>query len=307
MPDGDGASGTIRTLEIRKWRIQFGRVAPVLVGLLLGAIAGQLHLSYTQYERIQALAAKNAELRGQIRGIEGDVDQLAGVVSRLQQFDARLRNVTQLSDPGRKLAMGPVGAGAGTNGPDATGYGGGGALRLDLLGSDGAARAVSLIEDRVAFVGDEAQTTEASVRDLHEYLEAQQALLARTPSLSPTTGWRTSNFGNRTDPYTGVRQMHSGIDIASEIGRTIVAPGDGLVTFSGVRGAYGNVVVLDHGSGLTTIYAHMDKSEVNVGQALKRGVRIGAVGNSGRSTGPHLHYEIRFNGVPQDPDRFILD
>ena len=101
--------------------------------------------------------------------------------------------------------------------------------------------------------------------------------------------------------------MHAGVDIAANLGQEVIAPGDGLVTYASPRGAYGNVIIIDHGHNVTTLYAHLQEFAVKAGARVKRGTLIGRVGNTGRSTGPHLHYEIRINGVPQNPDRFILE
>jgi len=304
LPGGDGA-GTVRTYRIARWRITFGRIAPYLVGGLGALVIAHTVYSFGQHQNIRDLRDENIHLRGQIESVDAQVHALARVVDRVGRFDARLRQVTMLSDPERNLAMGPVGEKA-TKQVDTSGRATS-ALKRDLLGEGGADRAVDLIRDRVALLGDEAEIAESSVRSLQLHLEDQQSLLRATPSLNPTRGWRTSEFGWRTDPYTGLRQMHAGVDIATEHGRPVSAPGDGVVTFAGMQGAYGKVVIIDHGQGLTTVYAHLNEYHVKVGGEVERGAIIGEVGNTGRSTGPHLHYEVRLNGVPQDPDRFILE
>jgi murein DD-endopeptidase MepM/ murein hydrolase activator NlpD len=101
--------------------------------------------------------------------------------------------------------------------------------------------------------------------------------------------------------------MHNGRDISANIGTPVIATADGQVVWSGPQGAYGNVIMIDHGHSLTTLYAHLSELGAKVGESVKRGDLIGKVGNTGRSTGPHLHYEVRVGGVPQDPDRFILE
>jgi murein DD-endopeptidase MepM/ murein hydrolase activator NlpD len=101
--------------------------------------------------------------------------------------------------------------------------------------------------------------------------------------------------------------MHEGLDIGSEIGKQIIAPADGLITFSGHKAGFGNFLELDHGYGIETVYAHADKLLVRKGERIKRGALIAKVGNTGYSTGPHLHYEVRVNGTPVDPMYYILD
>ena len=123
----------------------------------------------------------------------------------------------------------------------------------------------------------------------------------------PARGWVTSDFGIRLDPYTAERVMHKGLDIANSFGAPVMAPADGVVIFAGTEGGYGKVVVIDHGYGVKTRFGHLSKLEVKTGDRVKRGQVVGAVGNTGRSTGPHLHYEVRVNGIPENPRKFILE
>src|SRR5262249_11030128 len=120
-------------------------------------------------------------------------------------------------------------------------------------------------------------------------------------------GWQTSSFGVRSDPFTGNRVMHKGLDIAAPAGTKIVSPSEGVVIFSSVRGGYGKCVVLDHGFGVQTQYGHMLETAVQAGDKVERGQVIGTIGSSGLSTGAHLHYEVRVHGIPQNPRKFILD
>ncbi|MEE8319343.1 MAG: M23 family metallopeptidase [bacterium] len=153
----------------------------------------------------------------------------------------------------------------------------------------------------------EATIQERSFQELVEYLEDQKSLLASTPSIWPTRGWRTSGFGYRTSPFTGRREMHKGVDVATRTGTAILAPADGIVIFAGREGGFGNMVILDHGYGLVTKFGHASTIEVKRSQRVNRGDVIAKVGNTGRSTGPHLHYEILVNGVAANPMRYILN
>lgn len=138
-------------------------------------------------------------------------------------------------------------------------------------------------------------------------LEAQKNLLAHTPAIRPAKGWVTSKFGYRQSPFTGKREFHKGLDIANRQGSPIVATADGVVTFAGRKGLLGEVAVIDHGHGIVTRYAHLNKIICAKGSRVERGQVIGHMGNSGRSTGPHLHYEVRLNGVPMNPSKYILN
>lgn len=126
------------------------------------------------------------------------------------------------------------------------------------------------------------------------------------PTLFPILdGWYSSNFGWRIDPFTGQNSMHEGIDFTAETGTPVVAAASGKVVFADWHPAYGKMVEIDHGNGLVSRYAHTSAMFVKEGDLVVRGQRIAAVGSTGRSTGPHLHFEVRLNGVPQNPARFL--
>lgn len=148
---------------------------------------------------------------------------------------------------------------------------------------------------------------EVDIQDLASTLLDQQDYLVSMPTLKPTNGWYTSGFGMRSSPYTGLPTMHEGLDIANHYGQTILAPAAGVVSFAGARPGYGKLITIDHGYGLQTQYGHLSKFYVKEGDRVKRGQKISAIGNTGRSTGPHVHYEVRVNGIPVDPYFYILN
>ena len=130
--------------------------------------------------------------------------------------------------------------------------------------------------------------------------------LAAMPSIWPVTGNVTSGFGWRSSPFDGAKEMHQGIDIAAAAGTPIVATGDGQVEVSGWSDGYGNIVHINHGNGIITLYGHNSALAVRVGQSVTKGQVIAYVGSTGRSTGPHLHYEIRTGNTAIDPWRFLI-
>jgi murein DD-endopeptidase MepM/ murein hydrolase activator NlpD len=125
------------------------------------------------------------------------------------------------------------------------------------------------------------------------------------PNLWPVEGPITGSFGERIDPFNGEGAFHSGIDIASSYGQAVIAPADGTVLFADFLGGYGRAVMLDHGHGITTRYGHLANFAVTSGQHVHRGDTIGFIGLSGRSTGPHLHYEVRINDTPVNPHKYL--
>lgn len=148
---------------------------------------------------------------------------------------------------------------------------------------------------------------EVRVHQLDQHLLDKESFLKSTPTLMPATGHFTSPYGPRMSPYAGRIKMHEGIDIGAPVGTPIIAPADGIVTFSGAKPGFGNFVQIDHGYGVETIYGHAATLSVKKGQQVVRGDRIATVGNTGYSTGPHVHYEVRVNGTPVDPLYYALN
>ncbi len=147
---------------------------------------------------------------------------------------------------------------------------------------------------------------EGRLRTVQVGVERRQALAAATPTIWPAQGWLTDAFGNRSDPITGEQEFHTGLDISTDHGQPVYATANGTVQSAGAAGAYGNMVTIDHGFGLTTRYAHLQAFKVRAGDAVRRGDVIGLVGSTGRSTGDHVHYEVLANGQTLNPLRFLL-
>jgi len=135
----------------------------------------------------------------------------------------------------------------------------------------------------------------------HDFLRNRRDVLASLCSSWPTKGWLSSSFGYRVSPFTGEREFHKGIDIATRKNSPIIIASEGIVASVDWEGGYGRVVTIDHGYGLVTRYAHLNKSLVRSGQSVRQGEKIGLVGSTGRSTGNHLHYEVILNGLPVNP------
>ncbi|SCG83102.1 putative metalloprotease HI0409 [Proteiniborus sp. DW1] len=143
------------------------------------------------------------------------------------------------------------------------------------------------------------------LNSLIEDVEVKLKYLDAKPNLMPTTGRVTSGFGYRKNPFGRGREFHNGIDIANSSGTEIKAAGSGIVTFAGYNGGYGRYIIISHGYGYQSVYGHNRKLLVKVGDKVEKGQTISEMGNSGRSTGPHLHFEVRLNGNPIDPMKVI--
>jgi murein DD-endopeptidase MepM/ murein hydrolase activator NlpD len=161
-------------------------------------------------------------------------------------------------------------------------------------------------EDTFGLLRDLLAGLESRLRLVRSDVDRRNALAAATPSIWPAHGWLSSTMGMRTDPFTGERDYHQGLDIAADRGAPVYATADGTVRQASYQGAYGNLVVIDHGFGLETRYGHLSAFEVKDGDVVKRGDLIGLVGATGRATSPHLHYEVRVNGRVLNPLQMLL-
>lgn len=286
-----------KSSNIKKVHIS-GKWLKGLIGVFVFSVLASAYLLYdyvavkSQVWQVNALLEENETQKGQLQAFANKVSILDNQMVKLRKFDAKLRVITNLEQP---KSMEPY---VGVGGPDEgklLDYG----QRRNVL--------VQQMHSDLDNLSVEAAVQEESFSELMEFLEDKKSMLASTPSLWPVRGWVTSNFGKRLSPFTGKYKNHDGMDVATRTGTPIVAPADGRVTYVGVESGYGKLLVIDHGYGVATRYGHNSKIFVKVGQKVKRGDKLAAVGNTGRSTGPHLHYEVRVNGVPVNPRNYILN
>ncbi|MCG6908168.1 MAG: peptidoglycan DD-metalloendopeptidase family protein [Desulfobacteraceae bacterium] len=232
--------------------------------------------------------------RRQIQRFAADINHLKNRVAALDVLEQEIRAAANLSEDGDQEGI----FGVGGPPPDD--------LDTELALAE---RHNSLMRDMHAQVSVLKRAAGQKQQDLETLLsgvEAQRNLLARTPTILPAKGWISSRFGYRKSPFGGRREFHKGVDIAAKNRSPVVATADGVVTFSGAKAAYGKTIVIDHGHGIVTSYAHLSKTLVKAGRHVKRGDTVGLVGSTGRSTGPHLHYEVRLNGMPVNPQKYVL-
>jgi len=279
------------------------RVALRTLGIVLaGVVLLTLLLTFVGYRALtrevdyQEFASLRAAVQAQ-HGMAAQLETLQQELSRLRTFDTQIRRLAGLDTA-------PRGSGS-------TLAVGGGTLELSkaLQGSEEAETSAllhRLVQDLERLEREMALRAE-SLQAVEEYLTKQKDRLAATPSLWPTEGFVSSRFGPRTSPFTGQPQHHTGVDIAAPPGTPVRAPAAGVVTFAGPLPGYGNVLVLTHGFGFKTFYGHNQRNVVGKGQAVTRGQQIATVGNTGYSTGAHLHYEVLLNDTPHDPLKYIVD
>lgn len=224
------------------------------------------------------------------------VTQLETEVSRMRDLDRRLR-----------VAVGIEKADAQ---PSALAQGGAdNVVRTGLIDAlrQRTGRLLDWVNRDLAALGEEITSREKSFRELKTYLEEKQSVLAATPTILPVKGLLTATFGYRKSPFTGGREYHEGLDLAAPYGTPVQAAADGVVSFAGPLAAYGNVVFINHGHGFQTFYGHNSSNRVREGQTVRRGDIIAYVGTTGRTTGPHVHYEVHLNGSLVNPLQYAID
>jgi murein DD-endopeptidase MepM/ murein hydrolase activator NlpD len=224
----------------------------------------------------------NTKQKIEMENLNTKVQFLETQLSRLQNIDLKVRELVNLEVKG-----------SGMN------FAGG----VSSIKSSNVAEALN---EKAEALEREIKVREKSLGELAEYLEDRKSLFMATPSLWPSRGFVTSEFGWRRDPISGVGEFHEGVDISSPYGTQVKAAAEGVVIISGPDGGYGRAVVIDHGYGIVTRYAHLSRSFLAVGHKVKKGGVVGAVGNSGKSTGPHVHYEVRIDGVPVNPLKYLF-
>ncbi len=278
-----------------RFRGGFGLLAAALV-VALAAGNGWLWIERQQARhaqaRLEAAEQTIEEQNSQILALTTRIDEVRSDLDRVRQFDAKLRLMMNMERDPETTSVG-----GSRDETFAREY-------LPLRRQDLMVRKMNSFLKQLS--GD-IRLEEVRQQELLEKLRANREVLASVPSIWPIEGFITSRFGGRADPFTGRNEQHKGLDISARTGTPIYAPGKGTVIFSGVENGYGNSILLQHGGGITTRYAHMSRRAVSEGQTVQRGDVIGYVGSTGRSSGPHLHYEVRLNGVNVDPLRYILN
>jgi murein DD-endopeptidase MepM/ murein hydrolase activator NlpD len=232
----------------------------------------------------------------QIHFFSAKVEDLERQLSALKDFDRNIRIITNLERRGQGTS--PL---MGIGGPSPSD------IREELKERGDEKALIRQMRSDIERLQSEAVSSEESFSRLMRLLLVKKQLLAHTPSIWPVQGWVTSGFGYRTHPLTGLSQMHEGLDIANRVGTTIIAPASGVVSGIDADPLFGNIVVISHGFGITTCYAHLHKVLVKLSQRVERGDMIAELGMSGRTTGPHLHYEVRINNIPANPVQYILN
>ena len=288
--------GVHRNLHLRGWLGVFLAMIFIAMGVSNFYLWQAYTHNYMMGSQLANAEKTIEEQNRQIFSLSSKVRLVHEDISRVQQFDSKLRVMLNIDK--EPAEVGPSVGGvnpAGTPFSQSFLY----MHRQELM-----TRKMHTFLDSL---NNDIRLEEVRQQELMSTLRNNRELLISTPSIWPAEGVLTSTFGGRASPFTGSGTFHKGLDISNRPGTPIHAPARGTATFVGTDGAYGNCIILDHGNSLSTRYAHMLRSAIKEGQVINRGDIIGYIGNSGRSTGPHLHYEVRIGGVCVNPMRYILN
>ncbi len=261
----------------------FARKSAGKTNALAKRVVQQKDIIDTQQEQIQAFAAKINELKVQLEALN-DFEKKIRIIANLENSETDSEGV----------------------------FGIGGSMPEDLDPTiemkEMQSALLQEMHEQVKDLDSVAVSQHERFETLYEHLEEQRNVLACTPTIRPVEGgYISSSFGYRTSPFTERKEFHKGLDISIKQGSPIIATADGVVSFSGAKGLLGNTIIIDHGYGFVTRYAHAKELLKKRGEKVKRGDVIAYVGNTGRSTGPHVHYEVKLNGVQVNPKRYILN
>jgi murein DD-endopeptidase MepM/ murein hydrolase activator NlpD len=292
LPDG---GRTVRQFKIPKVLVHF---------LFLFSLSSLVFLTWAFYEYCNIrkefperakLVQEKKQLGVQLAALVGKINQIATKMVDLKQFDDKLKIMLDM-EPGEDNTQF-----LGIGGSD---------LTIKDLGSfveNSDKKLAVLMHQSLDNLDTEIAVQSQEKEQLFTFLEERKSMFASTPSIWPAKGLITSEFAYRRSPFTNEKEFHEGLDISARTGTVIIAPADGVVTEIGKTYGFGNLLTVSHGYGLKTMYGHLSSALVKKGQAVKRGDKIALVGSSGRTTGPHLHYEVLLNGVPVNPRNYILN
>ncbi len=285
--------------DLRFKAIGKGRLSIVVVSLMLLAsvvtmLSGYFGLDLFGLKSLRAdsMSRENSVLKAQLASLNRKLDAFQNTIKSLGQSDEQLRtsvNLPPIPDDVRKAAVGGV------------------EVNRDYGVSSNANELIANATNTLDALDRESKLQAQSYVDIMNKYQNNQKLFAHIPAIDPVhNGVMSDGFGMRYHPILRIRLMHEGIDLVADVGTSVYATGDGNVSYVGPRGGYGTVVEINHGFGYTTLYGHLSKALVREGQKVKRGQVIALSGDSGLSTGPHLHYEVLKNGIHVDPTAYFF-
>ena len=304
-------NGAFREFQLSWKYIRTGLVCVSLIGVFLIAFFVDYMFAFSSHSELKKYKLENQNLRAQLTNIKNKTKKITARLQQIEDFSQKIKFLAGLSDKDSfhpsLLAIGPLTNRETTHMnyplPTAsapTAHLSAGKVSLETANPD----AFSVYLDQW---DKKSQIKHQNIGLLLGQLYEKKDILQSTPNRKPVRGWISSTFGYRQYPFNGNIAMHEGIDIATMPGMPVYAPADGTIIFAGYKTGYGKLIIIDHGYQLSTLYGHLSDIMVSKWQKIKRGEVIAATGNTGYSTGPHLHYEVRIDNVPVDPANYMLD
>ncbi|MDA3902620.1 MAG: M23 family metallopeptidase [Desulfuromusa sp.] len=275
-------NGHVRRVRIRSGVVKSALCCCLIVAGLFAFFAYSYFNFTVDRDELQRLRFATSQQRQTLKSLVVDLEEVHQQMNALAETEARVRQLANLEAVPQGI---PVAIGG--------------------ISETGSTETVDEIQRQINKLQVEIELRRQSQEGVRNLLNDQVSLSRATPQGWPTKGWLTSYFGMRKSPFTGRRVMHEGLDIAARVGTPVVATADGIVARVKHSSDYGKMVIVDHGYGYRTIFAHNSTTLVTAGQRVKRGDIVAKVGNTGKSTGSHLHYELRLNGVPIDPRKTL--
>lgn len=280
--------------KVRQFKLR--RCTPLLLGLMF--VAWMSYFSWTvrdyyvtkgEISRLARLEAERERSKGEFLRLAERIEDIRDRIVDLREFNRKVKVAVNLR-PGDQS---PRHMGVGGSDPDL--------LLCSLPTREPNRKLVRSLYSSLDNLHNEIGIGRRDKTRIHNFLEHRDTLLTSLCSTLPTDGWLSSGFGYRISPFNGRKEFHEGVDVATRLGEPVYVPAEGKVTSAGWKYGYGRLIVIEHGCGLLTKYGHLKKMLVHAGDEVKKGQKIGLVGNTGRSTGPHVHYEVHLNGAPIDP------
>ncbi|MFW6389773.1 MAG: peptidoglycan DD-metalloendopeptidase family protein [Halanaerobiales bacterium] len=304
-------------------RLTLRRCVPIILIIIIITSIAMLSYLYKFYhenyyviqgkvKELRGVRAENQKLKKELYTLVQDTEELKNKVSQLKEYNAEIKNMINLENEQQANKEEKHDLKLYTyidKNPSVIQQGlpiGGGEISLFYQQPEGA---IEDAKDNISVLKDELPTQEEDLNSLESSVEKYNNLQAATPKIWPLAdkgkAYVSSEFGWRTDPFSGKQQMHEGLDLATWYNTPVLATADGVIEYTGYKGGYGRMVVIKHGYGYKTKYAHLNKILVKEGQEVSREDKIALSGNSGKSNGPHLHYEVCINNISKNPRKYI--
>jgi len=279
IPEGNDR---VRRMSISSGAVKFALCCCLIVAGLMAFLTYSFFNYSVDQNELHELRVATSQQRQSMQGLVADLDGAYRQLDSLRETDARVRQLANFDALPQDI---PVAVG--------------GLVEVDSVAT------LDVVQQQINQLQIDIELRKQRQEGVRNLINDQISLSRSTPKGWPTKGWLTSYFGMRKSPFSGKMVMHEGLDIAANTGTPVIATADGVVSRVKYSPGYGKVLILDHGYGYRTIYAHNSKILVKSGQRIMRGDIVAKVGNTGRSTGSHLHYELLLNGVPIDPRKTL--